>query len=464
MQSFEFFKKSQRSIFFSTLFLISTSCPAYSNNIEKLEIVADKPIFILPQFTGAYSNREASIAPEEYETAERLRTMLDNNQRAEVLKELEKFYDIEISPAMLTLKAQIYFSLKMYDKAETTYLAVLKRMPQLVRAHSDLAQLYLFREDFSNARKYFANAVAFGSNEALIHGQLAYLNLTMHGAFSAISEYQQAMALEPENLQWQQGLLAALTQAQMYESAQALLRELIAKRPTDSSLWLNQAALALHTENYKHAATSLEMAILLGDKDPRNLKTAAQLHLQLNSYDRALTLLDQSLQGGPFEMATINEYIRWLNQFGMWDKSDQLLERAAKNIGKMNSDDRSQYYLQQANIDARKKSHSAAKNNFRKALDNNPSNAEALLAYAHFATEQGDFVEAELLYIRAEAIPGFEKQALLGRSQLYIDMQDYASALMQLKNTYQKFPDMIELKDNIEIIENIIRAKSTVRS
>src|SRR5690606_28380075 len=103
------------------------------------------------------------------------------------------------------------------------------------------------------------------SNEALIHGQLAYLNLTLYGPFSAISEYQQAMALEPDNIQWQQGLLAALTQAKMYEAAEALLQDLLAKRPTAADLWLNQAALALHQNEFQQALASLEMAILLGD-------------------------------------------------------------------------------------------------------------------------------------------------------------------------------------------------------
>src|SRR5690606_8678352 len=143
----------------------------------KLYIELDKPIFELSQITGHNQEREASIVPSEYEAAERMRGLLDSGEKGEVLKELEAFYDIELSPAMLTLKAQVYFSLEMYDEAEKTYLAVLKRAPQLVRAHSDLAQVYLIKEDHKNARKYFANAVSFGSNEAIIHGQLAYLNL-----------------------------------------------------------------------------------------------------------------------------------------------------------------------------------------------------------------------------------------------------------------------------------------------
>src|SRR5690606_23602385 len=365
----------------------------------------------LPQFSGPYSQREASIAPEEYETAERLRTMLDSDQRDAVLKELEAFYDIELSPAMLTLKAQIYFSLKMYDKAEAAYLVVLKRSPQLIRAHSDLAQLYLFKEDFKNARKYFANAVAFGSNEALIHGQLGYLNLTLHGPYSAISEYQKAMALEPENKQWQQGLLAALTQAKMYEAAQALLQELLAKRPNEPELWLNQAALALHTEDFAQAAVSVEMAILLGDTDQRNLKTAAQLHLQLGSYDRALALLEQSLTRGKLDMAVIDEYFRWLSQLGMWDKAGQLLNGVEKDVAQMSSDNRSQYYLRRAEIESHKKNFAKAKDHYKRSLTHNPSNSNALLSYADFSVTHGDFVEAELLYIRAEAIPGAEKKA-----------------------------------------------------
>jgi tetratricopeptide (TPR) repeat protein len=450
----------KRLIYCIFLVLLS-SAEVYGATLPALEIQVSKPVFVLPQFTGPYSDREASIAPDEYETAERLRTMLDNGQSAEVLKELEAFYDIELSPAMLTLKAQIYFSLKMYDKAEATFLAVLARKPQLIRVHSDLAQLYLIREDYPKARKYFANAVAFGANEAIIHGQLAYLNLTMYGAYSAISEYQQAMALEPDSVQWQQGLLAALTQAKMFEAAQALVKELLAKRPNDSNLWLNQAALALQQNDSELALVSIEMAILLGDNDRRNLTTAAQLHLQLNSYERALALLKQSLQQGNIEMASINEYLAWFAHLEMWDQARQLLDNVAGSLGSMSLDDQSQYYLHRAVVEQHQKNISKAISLFKQSLDKNPTNGDALLAFAKFSSLHKDYVEAEMLYVRAEAVDGAERKAMLGRAQLYIDMQDYPAALKHLVTAYQKYPDMVELKNNIEIIENIIRAKNS---
>ncbi|HEY6527226.1 MAG TPA: tetratricopeptide repeat protein [Cellvibrionaceae bacterium] len=425
------------------------------------EIKVPKPEFVLPQFAGPYQEREASIAPEEYERAEKLRSWLAEGKRELVLAELEKSYSIELSPAMLALQAQVYFSLSMYEKAEDTYLTVLRRMPQLVRVHSDLGQLYLVREQPAKAREHFARAVALGSHDAAVYGQLGYLNLTYFGPYSAISSYEQAAALEPENAQWQQGLLAALTQAHMYEAAEALLNGLIQRQPTKVDLWLNRAALAMQREDYRAALTGIEMAILLGDKDPRNLKTAAQLHLQLGSYDRALKLLDQSLVGNDLSMGSIREYYFWLSQFGLWEKAEYMLDITGKNIQRLKRNEQSQFYLLSAQLKSHQGQISVAERLFHQALESDATNTEALLAFAAFFVKQKNYTDAELLYIRAEASPNDQKKAQLGRAQLYIEMQDYKAALNQLRAVLQKNPDAFDVKDNIEIIENIIRTTDT---
>ena len=443
--------------------MISTQTFANSSLTQPgFDIVVDKPTFVLPQFTGPYQEREASISPDEYETAERLRSLLDTGAKADVLQELETFYSIELSPAMLTLKAQIYFSLEMYDKAEETYLAVLKRMPQLVRVHSDLGQLYLVRENYPKAREHFSRAVSLGSNEAMIHGQLGYLNLMLHGAYSAVSSYQQAAALEPNNAQWQQGLLSALVQAEMYPAAKSQLKQMLAQKPNDPNLWLNQATLSLHLEDYRRALISLETALALGDKDLRNIKTAAQLHLQLGSYDRAIALVDHTLKAGKLEMASVNEYFSWLSQLGMWDKAQQMMQSASRHLDQLNRDDQSQFYFLHARLDDQRGQVDQARANFRQALERNPTNGECLLAFAAFSARQKNYVDAELLYLRAEAISASEKQAMLGRAQVYIDMHDYPAALKQMKSAYQKFPDMIELRNNIDTLENIVRTRESI--
>jgi len=429
-----------------------------------IEIEMAAPVFILPQFTDYYSEREASIAPDEYETAERLKTLLTQGKSQEVLTELEEFYDLELSPAMLTLKAQIYFSLKMYPQAEKTYQAVLKRKPHLVRAHADLGQLYLLQEKFAAARESFAKAVSYGSNEAIIHGQLAYLNFTLYGPFTAISEYQQAMALEPDNTQWQQGLISVLSQANMYDAATALLQELLVKHPNDINLWLNQAALALRKDEPFAALSSLEMAIILGDTRVQNLKAAAQLHLQIHSYDRAFELLKQHVHASQLQMTTLSDYLRWMGQVGMWSQSDRLLDEVEPALARMSTDEQSLFYLHRAEVANALNHRDRANSFFQKALQQNPVNGPALLAYGDYLAASGAVTKAELLYIRAEAIKGNEQQALLSRAQLYIDQRDYEAALMHLRLAYQKFPELTDLKDSITVIENILRAQQSTQT
>ncbi len=438
---------------------LAVDTTAESNHI--FEIKLKKPEFILPQYSPLFSSREAAIALEEVERVVALKDLLDSGDRQKVLSELDKYYDLELSPAMLMLKAQVYFSVKEYDKAEATYLSVLARMPQLVRAHSDLGQLYLVREDFVKARQYFANAVAYGSNEAIVHGQLGYLNLTLHGATSAISAYQQALALEPENVQWQRGLLAALSQAKMYEATLAYIKELIQKRPDDPQIWLNQAALALQMDNKEMALGSLEMAILLGDADAANLKTAAQLHLRVKSYDRASELMANLMSKGKLDAGSLFDYVSWLVQAAQYDQAEQLLKLYASKLGSLSIEDQFAYYLHSGRVAQYKQQYVNANTHYKNALEKNPSSGDALMSYAEFLVSQKDYVQSEFYYLRAEALPQYEKKAMIGRAQMFIDSQNYNSAVSVLRDVYKKYPDMSDLQDTITILENIIRNRES---
>lgn len=434
--------------------------PAHAQEVD-IAIEIPKAIFVLPRFTGPYSEREASIAPEEYELADKFQALLEQEDKGQVLTQLEEYYDIELSPAMLTLKAQIYFSLKQYKKAEETYLAVLSRKPQLMRVHADMGQLYLVLEQPLKAREHFAKAVNYGLNDASIHGQLAYLNLTYFGPFSAISEYQQAMSLEPDNQQWYRGLLAALLQAKMFDSAQALLDELLKRKSDDSDLWLMNATLALKMGDKQKALSGLEMAILLGDRSTNNLKTAAQLHLQLKSYDRAVVLLNEILGSQELSMQVVDEYLRWMQQTNLWDEASRMLTSLEKRLEKLDQMDKSLFYMHRANIEVHRKNYTSAENLFSRAIELNPANGYALLDYANFSVKQRNSVRAEMLYSRAEAIPRVEKQALLDRIQFYLNSKNYEKALVLMRQVETKFPELHSISENIKVVENILRANQS---
>ncbi len=440
--------------------LYSPDSFATQSHGSRLVIDIPETTYVLPRFTGPFRQREASISPEEYEMAEELRQLLDQNKTDDVMARLERFYNIELSIAMLTLKAQVYFSLEQYDQAERAYLFALTRQPELVRAHADLGQLYMLTDRPIEARRYFANAISYGLNDPAIHGQLGYLNLTQHSPFSAISSYKYAMSLEPENIQWQQGLLSAFSQAKMFDSASALLDEMLTRDSENPDLWLNKAAISLQQQDMTSTLTALEMAMLLGEQSHNNLKAAAQLHLQRGSYNRAVEIIESDLSINDISMDIVDQYLTWLHQASMPDKTESILASLAARLETLEARDLSLYYQHWAKLEYEKGNFDLAEEHYRKANRIDPTNGRAILELADLYSEKGRHSDAEILYFRAQGIDEHAKPAILALAQLYIDMGEYSSALEQLRRAYNQYPDLIRLRDSIEIVENIIRAEN----
>lgn len=435
--------------------------PSHGMAKDKYELILKKTPFIIPQFSGPFRQRQASISPEEYELANKLRVLLEQNKTKEVLTILDGFYNIELSPAMLLLKAQVYFRLKDLNKAEKSFLAVLARMPQLVRAHIDLGRLYLSMEKNKKARHHLSLAVSYGANDPVVYSELGFLNLLEHNAWSAISAYQSALVVEPGNVNWQQGLLAALMQAKLTDSALALVDEMISNDIENSDLWLIRASICIDAERNVKAISSLEVAMRLNKIEPYNRVVAAKLHLQEKNYARAVDIFIQNITSKSVEIETLNTALSWLLREKSWSQADRLLKAMEKRLASMNKASISQYYLQRGNT-VMLQNKKGAINYYQKAVDADPSNGKAIVALADLQRKLKKYHKAEILYSRAEAIQSVEQEALLGKAQVYLDTADYKSALSLLRSIYRKYPRKTDLKENIELLEKTIKARSQV--
>ena len=422
------------------------------------ELDIGKLKFVIPAFSEEYMERESTIAPEEFELAERFKTLLDEENTEAVITELNNMFDLEMSPAMLHLKAQVYFDVGELKRAENTFKLVLLRKPQMIRAHSDIGTLYLSQERFKEAQHHFAKAISYGEKSPTVYGQLGYLNLRLNNAHSAIMAYQNALMLEPDNKQWQQGLLSAYSQAKIFDAALSLGEELIKVASQNHSLWLTLAYLYIQKGDDVQALSSMEMAYLLGDREAKNLLASAQLHIKLNSYDRAIALLDNYVDDPSYNKGLVDQVILYLVQNKRWTDAERLLAVYDPLFDSFNSSDKSAYYNQAAIIAKGKKNLNQSGELFKKALDADPTNEHALIEAAQYYHELKDYNQAEILYTRAEAIPNTTKQAILGKAQIYIDIKDYEAALGLLRLAYRNYPELIELKDNIAALEEIITA------
>lgn len=126
-----------------------------------------------------------------------------------------------------------------------------------------------------------------------------------------------------------------------------------------------------------------------------------------------------------------------------------------KNLG---SEEKSKMYFHLGNISEAKWDVKSVREHYENALKADSTNGRALIALAKLSLKEENFTKAELLYTRAEVILEVKQQAILGKVQVFLDSADYVSALKQLRLAYSSYPNRSEFKDNIVILENVVKS------
>jgi len=415
-----------------------------------------------PSFTFELSNviapiNNVKLAPNEFNLSKEIKPLLNEKKYSQALVLLEANNNKK-STALLLMTGQVYLAAKYPKKAERTLLNVLKESPNLVSVHRTLAALYLQEKQLKKAQHHLTESIKNGVQDPQFFGQLAYINLNKNSPWSAISGYQQALLLEPNNIQWKQGLLYALQRAGNNQAALNMVDELINDKPTDKKLWLQRAQITLATNDHAKALTSMEMALRYGETKTNNLLSAAQLHLAQGSMARAADLLIKIIKQNPQAFDQIEPVITWLVSEREYKQARRILS-SIKHIKKLSKNDQSLYYaalgkaLEKNNI-------TQAIKHFKKSLSLNPNQASVLIKLAHHYQQNQQFSRAQLYYQRAEIFPEFIKQSLAGLAQLALDQQFYTKAVTYL----EKLKKLSDNKQNIEKNISIIKRLHTQQS
>ncbi|MEM6999182.1 MAG: tetratricopeptide repeat protein [Pseudomonadota bacterium] len=400
-------------------------------------------------------DREAKLAAEEFELSQTLRPLLSDGDYAAAYQAIVAAPGTDRSAALELLAAQLQGVLGKYQQATVHYRAALKKMPQLTRAHAGLGTMYLLMEQPDAARASLAKAVSYGAQDVQTFAQLGYLNQTLGHPWSAINAYQQALMLEPDNAQWQFGLLSVMIAAGHLASATALIDELLTRKPADVRLWQQRANLAIKKDEPVTALASLETALRLGESNPANKLAAAQLHMQQGNFARAAGLLVENLEAA--ELSAVDAYpmILWLIDQGALREANTLIGAFKQRLDRLSpaqqslvAELRGRYALAQARLPQ-------AVEHLANAVRLDAGNARAMLRLARLYLQRGQAARAALMFERAETIPGNEKSALLGRAQVAIDRSDYAEALRLVRLIQKRFPGSYELDSYVRSLTSL---------
>ncbi|MDT8397404.1 MAG: tetratricopeptide repeat protein [Pseudomonadales bacterium] len=435
----------------------------------ELQISLPEPEWLLAPVSQPLTQREAGLQPREQGLATRLSPLLTAADYPAALKVIEAEIDpdslnpyAKFSPGLNFVIGQILLATEQTDRAEAALLAALQQLPDFVRAHQALGLLYLRAERYVKAREHISKAATLGGTNAALFGYLGYVNQQTNNFWGAIGAYQQALMLEHDNRQWQQGLLYALMETRQFGSALALVDELLALNDSEPGLWLYRARIALQMEDDELALTSLELAIRLGDTTLANLQACAQLHLRIGSMPRAIELLKASLVAG-VDYNYIDQILAFLIPQEQWAYAGELLAGVRQDWSRLSVQEKSQVLNREASLalaDGRQTDALAA---LQQAIELDPGNAEALLQLAGVYAKDRRYIQAELLYQRASAHDSAKERALLGNAQLAIDQVDYPRALSLLREVSGRNPARVDLRENIRLLENLVTTGQNTR-
>ncbi|MFV0276928.1 MAG: tetratricopeptide repeat protein [Parahaliea sp.] len=436
----------------SVWLLLQAAVPGAAN----LSIKLPQPEWILNTGTEPLREREAGLKPEEQKLAVELRPLVREGNYRAALERLNQADTATFSAALTFVQAQLYLSLGELPRARDAYLATLEKMPDFDRAHRALAAVYLQQGKQAQARKHLTRALVLGANDAQLYGQLAYLNLQERSPWSAISGYQQALFLDPDNPQWRRGLLLALVASRHFEAARALIEEALASDPDDAGLWLQYSNLALNTDDPTGALASLEMAARLGRLEPDNIMVLAQLHLQEGSLDRGVSLLRDNLERlDDHHAGNLVQTLQWLVQRDEAGAARQLIAGLGAPGIRLNQRERSQLLTAQGKLQQLAQQPERATGSLEQAIKLDPANGDALLALAE-QLGKGNPYRASTLFERAAALPAYEERARLGRARLAVSQGDYPLALDNLLRAQQLNPHRANLAANIASLERMV--------
>lgn len=401
----------------------------------------------------------SSLTPVENSFVQDLQPLLKAKNYQAVDNKLQTFSNKEESGTMLLLRGQIALSLQQFEKAKVALSNALKQEPKLAVAHSSLALVYLRDNQFEKALSHLQSSIELGAFNAQIIGQLAFVNMQLGYAASAVAGFRQAMFLETTNSDWQQGLLFSLVHSKAYTQATALADQMLAETPLNKELWLLRSQIALQSGQNIQALSSLESALTLGENSPSNVMTAVQLHLASGSPKRAIELLkrpevlNQSITAD--HLSQLQQITNWLAAEKQWDNLAILLK--GRNKLSLSDELNATFSIGEARLALHKGQQSEAEKMLITALEFAPAHGEALIEFAKLLKTQKRHTQALQYYIRAEALPDYRERALLGRANIAINQSDYAKALQLVGQVSRENPKRTDLLSTIETLKSLVR-------
>ncbi|MBX2814513.1 MAG: tetratricopeptide repeat protein, partial [Saprospiraceae bacterium] len=191
----------------------------------------------------------------------------------------------------------------------------------------------------------------------------------------AISEYQNILALEPQNVSVRLDLASALVDDKKFNQAKIVYRQLALEKPNDANIIQLLGNVELESQNYAEAVFQYEKALRMNPNDQQIHGPIAQAYFGASNFEKA---------GEFYEKAIANQR-RLLNE--------ALQRLTASNLSRLQST-LGQYLVDYGKIQAQTGAFRESQSVFEEAKDLDANNAEAWYGYGTACLSTGQVYTA----------------------------------------------------------------------
>jgi tetratricopeptide (TPR) repeat protein len=440
--------------------LLALPATALADRIIPPANLFQDPSFI-KEFVGSYgflSDVEPKVSADEQAALTTIRDLFEKSQFAQAEQEIIRFIKetenptdpkkqpAEISPAMIFVLGNLYFQADRTDEARRAFLEAIKRFPRFRRAHTNLAFLYISKNQTDEALPLLQKSIELGETTARVYGMLGFCHLVKKNAVAAENAYRQAYLLDANSRDWKLGLSQSMLAQDKFAEAASLLGSIIEENPNDKQLWLQQTNAFLGMDRKEDAAINLEILRFKGLADEANLNLLGNLYMDRSEPQLALFAYMAAIdKATALDVPRALKSAKILTDYGFPDKASTFVQKIRTKLGaNIPAGQKTMLMLTEVRIAQAEKKPEIVEKLLNELTQIDPTNGEVLLELAkHFdllakeesdETKRGALIQnARTNYQLAVRTPLVAYQANLGLGQMYVREKRYVEAMPLLE-------------------------------
>jgi predicted Zn-dependent protease len=235
--------------------------------------------------------------------------------------------------------------------------------------------------------------------------------------------YMQALAGDPANGDWLEGLLRIYVEGKQYGRAEWLVKDLIKQKPKDTRFWLVYANIMLAQNRKLDAIALLEVTLGTGIAGPNELGLLADLYADQKMVPEAVGVYQRVMAAKPElgerKLLTLADLLIYSGNLVQAQKVLDGLNRKLTPAGQ------SGYQLSRADLLIAQNKWAEARAVLDELLKNEPLNGKALLNLGKVYEGEGNLPRAQLAFEAACQVPDSLYRACLELATLELKNRHY---------------------------------------